>query len=111
RAAPPPPTPPRPSPPERADDRLRLFCPAWGYSGGLVGHLGVDRGPRGVEQAVRAVAGVHLKQRLDRLRAVVHAEPRVTDGLESARQRGDRELVGVDVVKLGPGERGGYLGI
>jgi hypothetical protein len=40
---------------------------AWCDSWGLVGHLPVDRRPRGVEQTVRAVALMHGKHRLERL--------------------------------------------
>ena len=45
--------------------RRALSRAAWRDARGFVGHLGVDRGPRGVEQTVGAVALVHREERFE----------------------------------------------
>jgi len=71
----------------------------------LVGHLGVDRRPRGVEQAVRAVALVHGEHRLERLRGLVDVRPWIAQAIEAVGDGRHRQLVRVQLEDLVPAER------
>src|SRR5262245_47177410 len=75
----------------------------------LAGLLRVARPPRGVRQASLGRALGHCEERLERLRVVVHAQPRVADAVQPGRERGDPELVGVDLADLIPAEGSRYL--
>src|SRR5512133_2119288 len=65
---------------------------------------------RRAEQPVLAIAFVERQQRLERLRRVVDRGPRVAVALQPARDARERELVGMDVVELLPGDRRRDLG-
>src|SRR5947207_2980459 len=75
----------------------------------LVGLLRVDGRPRRVHEPVGAVLRVHGEERLQRLRTVVHVGPGIAVRLDPGRERGDRQLVGMDLVDLLPVQRCRHL--
>src|SRR5215831_785667 len=89
---------------------LSFFRAAGRDAGQLAGLLRVDRRPGRVRKAVGLVPLVQGEQRLQRLWLLIHPGPGIPDGRQPVRQRGDGELVGVDVVDLVPGQRRGHLG-
>ena len=89
---------------------MGFFARLGATRGGSPGCFGYTGGHGASSSPPAEVPRAHRQQRLERLRVVVHAQPRVTGGVQPGGQGRDRELVRVDVVELAPGERGGHLG-
>src|SRR5919204_1318091 len=75
----------------------------------LVRLLRIDRRPGRVHETGGPIPLVQLEQRLERLRLLVHALPRVPVGAQPFGHRRDRQSVRVQRVDLVPGQRRRHL--
>ena len=86
---------------------MRAFAGATVGRARVVGLLLVVRRPGGVTKTVAFVARRQLEQRVDRAGMLIDGRMAIADGRESRRHRCHREISGMALVDLFPGERRG----